>query len=136
MSESNAPLGRPGNVANNVKTIGALVIGVAVGIFGAGAYWSKLQDKIDTAYEFAIKNKDAKPAGDAGLRENLKHWGNLGSNPKEAARSGPGGGYDHPNTMCEDGFYAVGIQTWGNSGGQCNDCLTGARVICRPLKTD
>jgi hypothetical protein len=136
MPESSAPLDREGKVASNVKAISALAVGLVVGIFGAGVYWSKLQSKIDVAYEYATKSKETNAKTDILLKDNLKHWGNLGSNPKEASRSGPGGGSDNVNTMCDDGFYAVGIQSWSNSGPQCNGCLTGVKVICRPLKTD
>jgi hypothetical protein len=104
MPESSAPLDREGKVASNIKAIGALAVGLIVGIFAAGVYWSKLQSKIDFAYDYATNSKDASAKTDLSLKGNLKHWGNLGSNPKEAARSGLGGGSDNPTRCAKTGF--------------------------------
>jgi hypothetical protein len=136
VSEQNTPLGRQAQVATNLKAIGALLFGLIVGIFGAGVYWSKLQDKIDAAYDFAVKHKDLKSGDEATLKGSLKHWGSLGANPKPPTRSGPGGGKDNPNSFCDDGFYAVGIKTTSNDTNYCNGCLTSVTIECRPLNTE
>lgn len=119
----------------HIKAIGALALGVIVGIFAAGVYCLSFKRK-SIRHDFAVKHKDLDSGADGGLKANLKRWGKLGSNPREPVRSGPGGGRANADSLCDEGFYAVGIKTNSNDTNDCNGCLVNLQVDCRPLNTN
>jgi hypothetical protein len=52
----------------------------------------------------------------------------------EANQAPTNGGHGPVLTTCPDGFYAVGLKSWGNSaGGICIGCLVNTQLLCRQL---
>jgi hypothetical protein len=129
---------RAADFTSNVRTIIAAIVGIAVGIFFAGIYWSELQAKLEAAYNYGVTNTKeisvikGDVAGLTQFRDDLKQWGKI-AQPDRA--SGPGGGAGNPPTLCPEGTYMIGIETSSNTTGQCTGCLNGVRAVCRKLNT-
>jgi hypothetical protein len=120
--------------------IAVAMIGIVIGIFSAGIYWSSLPKKLDAAYDSGVKNIAAIEGLKADvqqllqLKENLTHWN---ATSKTASRSGAGGGSLNDPSMCPEGTYMVGLQTTSNvASTTCIGCLTALQAVCRPLKTE
>jgi hypothetical protein len=122
----------------NIKTIIAAVVGIVVGVFFAGIYWTDLKTKIDDAYETGKKNTSEIgliQRSMAALEQFKNDLGRWRGEATKAGPSGPGGGSLNNPSMCPEGQFVVGIETNSNTAPPaCIGCLNGLRAICRPLK--
>jgi hypothetical protein len=123
----------------NIKTIAAAVIGIMVGVFFAGIYWSSLKSRIDEAYETGKTHTteigliQRSIAALEQFRSDLGQWR---GEPVRGGQSGPGGGGLNNPTVCPEGQFMVGVETTSNTAPPaCIGCLNGLRAVCRPLKT-
>ncbi|UCI19276.1 hypothetical protein FJ970_30445 [Mesorhizobium sp. B2-1-8] len=59
-----------------------------------------------------------------------------GSLPKNGTPAATNGGYGPVTTTCPDGYYAVGLTSWGNSAGSyCIGCLVKTQLVCKKLQS-
>jgi hypothetical protein len=122
------------NVVSNIKTLVAVLVTVLAGVFGAGWYlaetWADMKDTIDQVEENRKAKEDMAPQ--AGLAQALAGWS---ERSQEGGRSGLGGGDTYNPSMCPDGYYVVGIRSWGAPGPTryCVGCLVAVQAICKPL---
>jgi hypothetical protein len=129
----------------DTKVIVVITVALVAAIFYAGTYFYQAKETINQALE-TLKRDDetitqlkadvseARSTVDK-LRASLPHWSPA---VKDGTMSGPGGGTTYQPSTCPDGYYAVGLRTWGSPDTTkfCVGCLDGAQLICRPLKTE
>jgi hypothetical protein len=140
VSNSEKKLKTAADITTNIKTVIAAIVGMVVGVFFAGVYWTQLHKKIDDAYDFGVKNTGeigVIKVDVSGLKQFKDDLGRWSSTLKTGDLSGPGGGGRNNPSICPEGMYVVGIESSQNvAGPYCIGCTVNIRVICRPLKTD
>ena len=124
--------------ASNLKALAVLAFGVIAAIFVAGIYFAHAIQEVDDALT-KIQNhekelSELKPVvmGLGTLQSDLKKWSQIN---QDGTRTGLQGGISYGEAKCPDGYYAVGIKTWGSPGDVkfCVGCLIAAQLICKPL---
>lgn len=118
----------------NWKVIATAVAAVLAAIFTAGIAVEKLsievQQRLSTIEQNGgdIKGLQGSVTQLLTWQKSLSKWSPTSS---EAAGTGESGGSKNPvPTMCQDGFYAVGVSVEQHKDG---GDLMGVHVICRPL---
>lgn len=134
---------------SNIKTLLGMVAALLVGVFVAGMYFSDGIESVSNALakisahdeQLILLTKgagqlrtdiDNTVSASAGLVSELRLWSPVS---ERGAVTGLPGGVQYGTSMCPDGFYMVGIQSWGSPGSTryCIGCLVAAQVICKPL---
>ncbi|MDG4883964.1 hypothetical protein [Mesorhizobium sp. WSM4884] len=122
---------------SDFKVIVVAALAVVAAIFTAGVAVEKLSAEVQQRLK-TIDEHESKIAilqGSVGplltWQKSLSKW-----SPTEYEANGTGvsgGGVNPYPSMCQEGYYAVGIRVEQNTKDYCVGCLTGVHAICRPL---
>ncbi|MER8394943.1 hypothetical protein NKH10_23995 [Mesorhizobium sp. M1340] len=122
---------------SNVKVIVIAIIAVVATIFSAGIAVEKLSTEVQQRLK-KIDEHETKISELQGKVAPLLVWGSSLSKwsgtQTEARGTGASGGAVNPKpSICQEGYYAVGVEVEQNTERYCVGCLTGLRAICRAL---
>jgi hypothetical protein len=105
---------------SDIKTISVIAVAVVGGVFYAGIYFYQARETINQALDTFKRNDETirrltsdveAPRNTADkLKASLPQWAPA---VRDGTMSGPGGGTTYMPSMCPDGYYAVGLRTWG-----------------------
>lgn len=129
---TDVPFEREAKITSNVKTMVGAVMGLIVGVFGAGVYWHQTEMKLQEAYDKAISADKQATLLSIQLSElkqrieGLKEWG-----PQQVMADNLVN--PQPASNCPQGSYVIGFTATYNGDHYATGVLNGLRPRCAPV---